>query len=78
LEGDFDGSSAHELLNFLKKHIKKNSRIFIHTNCLKAIYPFGRDVFQSRFETLKGHACRLKFTGDHAKQFAPKMLAEQK
>jgi len=71
LEGDFDGSSAYALLNFLEKNISKKSRVFIHTNCLKAIYPFGRDVFKSQFDIMKKCAVKFVFTGDRANQIAP-------
>jgi hypothetical protein len=77
LEGDFDGSSAHQLLNFLKKNIKKNSKIFIHTNCLKAILPFGRDVFQNQIDFVTGDTGQLVFTGAYANQIKPKMMAEK-
>lgn len=31
LMGDFDGTSAHELLNVLKRYSTRTARIFIHT-----------------------------------------------
>jgi len=71
LEGDFDGSSAHELINYLKKNIRKTSRVFIHTNCLKDIYPFGRDVFRSQFCFGDNPAISFVFTGENAVQLAP-------
>jgi hypothetical protein len=46
LAGDFDGSSAYELINTLTEHGKGFYEIFIDTNDLKTIHPFGRDVFQ--------------------------------
>ena len=42
LMGDFDGSSAHQLLNLLTKNGLAASKIFIHTSALKSIVPFGR------------------------------------
>ena len=71
LEGDFDGSSAHELINYLKKNIRNSSRIFIHTNCLKGIHPFGADVFRSNFDFKKGQSVAFVFTGEKAAQLAP-------
>ena len=71
LAGDFDGSSAHELLNALKRYCHGASKAFIHTSCLKQIHPFGRDVFQSHLDILNGKCIPLVFTGDNADQLAP-------
>jgi len=46
LTGDFDGSSAHELINMLTERCKGIYDIFIDTNDLKSIHPFGIEVFQ--------------------------------
>lgn len=45
LYGDFDGSSACELINFLKNFRNGCNQIFINTNNLNTIHPFGMDVF---------------------------------
>ncbi len=47
LRGDFDGSSAFELLNTLDKYYKDKNKVFIHTDCLDEIFPFGRDTFRN-------------------------------
>ena len=52
LQGDFDGNSALELLNALKDSGNDFYQIFIDTNDLSAIYPFGKDVFQNNLSTL--------------------------
>jgi len=46
LNGDFDGNSAYELINALREHGAEFFQIFIDTNNLKTIHPFGRAVFQ--------------------------------
>lgn len=71
LMGDFDGSSACELINVLKKSFNGVFRIIIHTNSLKDIYPFGRDTFQKNLRDLKVHTDRILFTGEKASQIAP-------
>ena len=71
LAGDFDGSSAHQLLDILKKYCRKASRAFIHTNALRQIYPFGRDTLHSHLDILNGKCIPLIFTGDNADQLAP-------
>ena len=53
LDGDFDGSSAHELLNTLKKYGDGFYQIFIDTNDLKAIHPFGKEVLQKKLGAFK-------------------------
>ncbi|MBN2032225.1 MAG: hypothetical protein JW836_03035 [Deltaproteobacteria bacterium] len=73
LDGDFDGSSAYELLNTLEKRCPFSSRAFIHTNGLMRVDPFGLSVFHANLNGLKGgRKCRpLQFTGDHAGELAP-------
>jgi len=70
LMGDFDGSSAWELLNVLKKSAGVY-RIIIHTNSLRQVYPFGRDTFQENLRQLKRDAVPILFTGEKANQIAP-------
>jgi anti-anti-sigma regulatory factor len=72
LDGDFDGSSAHLLLNTIEKRCRFASKAFIHTNGLRQIDPFGSSVFRSHMCELK--PCKhmlLKFTGEHAEALAP-------
>jgi hypothetical protein len=71
LMGDFDGSSACELLNVLRKNSNDPLRVFVHTNCLKTIYPFGREVFRRNISALNGQRTSITFTGDNAGQIAP-------
>jgi hypothetical protein len=68
--GDFDGTSAHQLLNILGNNIRAVSRIFIHTSCVRSIAPFGRNVFRNNLHLLKGEAARLVFTGDRASELS--------
>jgi len=51
LAGDFDGSSAYELINTLTEHGKGFYEIFIDINDLKSIHPFGRDVFRKNLRS---------------------------
>jgi len=71
LTGDFDGSSAWELLNVLKKSTNGICRVFIHTNCLKSIYPFGRDTFRQNLNDMNRRSFHILFTGEHASEIAP-------
>jgi anti-anti-sigma regulatory factor len=71
LAGDFDGTSAHQLLKILEKNRRGITRVFIHTSSLKQIHPFGRDVFHKSFDAMSGQHISLLFTGDSAVQLAP-------
>jgi hypothetical protein len=77
LMGDFDGSSAWDLLNGLKKNCSGINRIFIHTNCLKHVHPFGRKVFWRYLSPPFGKSVRIVFTGDKASEMAPETEKEK-
>ena len=53
LNGDFDESSADELINTITKNGTGSMDIFIDTNNLKTILPFNRDVFKKNFNRIK-------------------------
>ncbi|MGD2151264.1 MAG: hypothetical protein PVJ20_00035 [Desulfobacterales bacterium] len=53
LNGDFDGTSAFELINIINDHGANFYQIFIDTNDLRTIYAFGRNVLQKNFGALK-------------------------
>jgi len=74
LNGDFDASSAHELLNALRGHCQKFYQIHVDTDNLKTIYPFGRVVFNNN---LKNHSRQLNnivFAGKNKIYLAPTWL----
>jgi len=71
LAGNFDGTSAHQLIETLKRNRRGITRVFIHTSSLKQIIPFGRDVFHKSFDAMSGKHISLLFTGDSAVQLAP-------
>jgi hypothetical protein len=71
LEGDFDGTSACELLNLLEEECSGAGKVLIDTAGLKEIYPFGRDTFQNNLYLLKSQRICLAFTGKNATQIAP-------
>ena len=71
LAGDFDGTSACELLNALKDNCDGVVRVMVNTNGLKEIHPFGQDTFQKNLYQLKDQPFRLVFTGEKATRIAP-------
>ena len=71
LYGDFDGSSAHELINALLDNGKDFFEVFIDTNDLKTIYPFGKDLFQKKLRTSKNRLGNLIFLGRNEYELQP-------
>ena len=71
LDGDFDGSSAHELLNALLEKGPDFKHIRIDTNDLKKIYPFGRNVFEKNFRPLRKQLNNIIFAGENKHYIVP-------
>ena len=65
LEGDFDGTSAYELLDTLKKYGTDFYEIFIDTSDLKTIHPFGSEVLQKKLGTFKQKFNNFIFIGEN-------------
>ena len=70
LSGDFDVNSAKELTNTLLMHGAGYWDIFIDTNNLKKIHPFGRDVFQKNLSSIKKQLKNLIIVGANKYKFA--------
>ena len=70
LSGDFDGSSAYELIHKLEKYNGSKSRVFIHTCTLSSVHPFGLNVFRKN-GSIKKLSQRLTFTGEYGAAIAP-------
>jgi len=69
LMGDFDGSSAFELINVLKDHCSKVGKIVINTGGLASVHPFGLGVFQNN-SVIKQLSRALTFTGKYGNTIA--------
>jgi ABC-type transporter Mla MlaB component len=63
LYGDFDGSSACELINALKNHRNGSHQISIDTNGLNTIHRFGMDVFKKNLSVLEININNIIITG---------------
>jgi len=63
LYGDFDGSSAFELINILKNYRNGSHKIFIDTNNLNTIHRFGKDVFKRNLRILDININNITITG---------------
>jgi hypothetical protein len=65
LAGDFDGTSAYELIYAIKKLPEDTGKITICTDGLKNAYPFGLDVFHRFMRSLNGQAKKIVLTGNN-------------
>jgi len=70
LEGDFDATSAYELIYAIKKLPEDTLKISIYTNGLETIFPFGLDVFSKYMSSLNGQSTKIVFTGNNASQLS--------
>lgn len=71
LVGDFDATSAYELIYAIKKLPEDILKIYIQTDDLKDISPFGLDVFQRNMSPLDNRSRKLVFTGNKASHISP-------
>ena len=65
LAGDFDGTSAYELIYAIKKLPEDTGKITICTDGLKNAYPFGLDVFHRFMRSLNGQSAKIVLTGNN-------------
>jgi len=72
LSGDFDGTSAHELINALTESGKGIYDIFIDTDDLTSIHPFGIEVFQKNLGLFRTPLQNLVFIGTHGNKITVK------
>ena len=72
LKGDFDGTSAMELIYTLKENVGVVEKIYIETNGISELVPFGRDVFQKNLSIAPARAKKLIFIGSCGERIAPK------
>lgn len=63
LFGDFDASSACELINLLDKNVKPSGKVAIDTDGLNTINAFSLDVFLPRMARLNNTQADIEVTG---------------
>lgn len=71
LFGDFDITSALELIHFMEKSSDAVSKIFIHTSSLKQIFPYDKEILQDHLDFLNKGTLLLLLTGEEASKLAP-------
>jgi anti-anti-sigma regulatory factor len=69
LAGEFDGSSACELVQKIIQEGSGTSQVLVDTSEVRAIHPFGKTVLQNHLGQVTRKAIDLTFTGKHKKQF---------
>ena len=69
LIGDFDGTSALELIHVLEAAAGLPGRVFVHTCCLSKVEPFGRNLLRTRLTRKMGK--NLVFTGKFREMMTP-------
>lgn len=63
LFGDFDASSACQLIHLLDENIKPSSKVAIDTDGLKTINAFALDVFLPQMTRLNNTLADIEVTG---------------
>lgn len=66
LEGDFDATSAHELIYAIKKLSEETVKISICTHGLKSRHPSGTDVFHRYMMPPNSLSSKIVLTSDKA------------
>jgi len=66
LSGDFDVSSALQLLSLMQNCINETEKIVIHTDFVGNIEPAGLNIFRYNLGSLIKHPTKFLFTGEKA------------
>jgi anti-anti-sigma regulatory factor len=69
LKGDFDGTSAFELVDTLDKFSALYPRLAVDTDGLKTVHTFGIAVFQGRLKSLRRSPIHIVFSGRFKDRF---------
>ena len=74
LDGDFDVTSAYELIYAIKKLPEDTLMIYVNTDNLKKIHESGLDVFNGFMSSLNGQSFRIVMTGYNSTKLSLKNL----
>lgn len=72
LSGDFDGSSALELIHVLSRNGTDSRNILVNTSGVGMIHPFGREVLLRNSFRLNGLRPRIRFVGNRKERLRVK------
>lgn len=76
LDGDFDGSSAYELINTIKSYGSDVETVYVNTNGLRSIHPFGQAVLYRNLSALRGRFRSVMFIGNQGRQLSQPWIQE--
>jgi anti-anti-sigma regulatory factor len=71
LKGEFDATSAYELVYAIKKLADKPVRIYVNTSEIKRVHPFGLEVFNRAMRFSGRNSAQLIFRGNQNLAQAP-------
>ena len=77
IQGDFDGSSAQQLIYALKQYVDQFSMIIVDTDRISCTDVFGLDLFRyhlKAIQTTAGQFRFIRFTGKKAPVFQTSIL----
>jgi len=64
LSGEFDATSAYELVYAIKKLAHRPVRIYVNTSKLKRVHPFGLEVFNRAMRFSGRNSAQVVFEGN--------------
>ncbi len=56
---------AHVLMNTVERNCNRFQSIWVDTDGLREIHPFGQDILRDRLPEMKRNSVEIKFTGKH-------------
>lgn len=68
LRGDLDGSTAHVLVDALKRNAAAGQSIIVDTTGLRSVHPFGQEIFHTILPRVGCTA--IRFTGPYGKDLS--------
>jgi anti-anti-sigma regulatory factor len=72
LRGDFDGSSAHLLLNAMERNYDNARKIFVDTSGLRRVFSFGREVLRVGLPRVEANQGKIVFNRKDKVTLCPK------
>lgn len=69
LFGDFDASSACELINVLDERVRRTGKVAIDTDGLRTVNAFGLEVFVPEMTRMQNKRADIEVTGRFSEAF---------
>lgn len=75
LWGDFDGISAVELVYTLREKARVNRKIYVETDGISQVLPFGKHLLQAHFDLYPSLTGKVIFLGKNGLKLIPKQFS---